>query len=239
MLIRRRAARMAEAVVAIVLIAACTDSSGGAGRQAAGSGPTGGTTRPATSAPPTPSSSPSSSAASPTPSSSAAASETPPSSPRSPSTLIPPVASKIPTGNNILGPTGWQTLQLGMAPGPAEATGIFSSTPAPAGGGCASWLAVGAAAIDVATISPNLGVMAITVYSPDKVLMTPEGMALGWTADQIRAAYPSFPVNGENQPNGAPTIPVPQNSKAVYRIRLSAGVLVSITLESYPQDCYD
>lgn len=237
-----RAARTAGAVLALVLLAGCTDSSGGNGRQAAGSGPTGGTstaatagsTRPVTSAPPSPSSAVPTSAAPTT-----AAPETPSTTPRPPSTPIPPVASKeVPTGNDILGPTGWQTLQLGMAPGVAEATGIFPSTPAPAGGGCASWFAVGAAAIDSATISPNLGVIAITIASSDKVLMTPEGMALGWTVAQVHAAYPSFPLDAESRPTGPPTIPVPQNAQAVYRIRLSAGVVVTMTLESFPQDCY-
>ena len=164
-----RAARTAGAVLALVLLAGCTDSSGGNGRQAAGSGPTGGTstaatagsTRPVTSAPPSPS-------------------------------------SAVPTS--------------------AAPTTAAPETPS--------------------TISPNLGVIAITIASSDKVLMTPEGMALGWTVAQVHAAYPSFPLDAESRPTGPPTIPVPQNAQAVYRIRLSAGVVVTMTLESFPQDCY-
>ncbi|MCU1688689.1 MAG: hypothetical protein JWN20_617 [Jatrophihabitantaceae bacterium] len=69
--------------------------------------------------------------------------------------------------------------------------------------------------------------------------MTPEGMALGWTVNQVHAAYPSFPLDAGSSPIGPPTIPVPQNDKAVYRIRLTAGVVAVMTLESRPQDCYN
>lgn len=235
MVIRPGTTAAAGAALVLILVAACTDSSGGNGSQAGGgSSSTSATPSGSTSGSKTTASAPPAPSASSTPAISGTAAPAPPST-----TPIPPVmTSAVPSGNSILGPTGWQTLQLRMAPAVAEATGIFISTSAPSGGTCASWFAVGAAAIDSATISPNLGVIAITIASTGKMLMTPEGMELGWTVAQVHAAYPSFPLDAESIPSGPPTIPVPQNDKAVYRTRLTAGVVVTMTLESRPQDCY-
>ena len=235
--IRRRATGAAAAAAIALLVTACADSAEGNGRpaaRAASSASASGLT-----VPPTPAASITRVPSTPIP---PVATPTPPvATPLTPippvATPIPPVATPVPTGNDILGPTGWQTLQLGMAPAVAEATGMFPSAPMPGGTGCVAWTAAGAAAFDTATISASLGVVAITVDSPDRVLMTPEGMALGWTAAQVHSAYPAWPAGAESGPGGPAAIPVPQNPGAVYRIRLSGGAVVSLSLEAFPAGC--
>lgn len=139
--------------------------------------------------------------------------------------------------NDVLGPYGWQELVLGMSRLKALGTGIFVSVPSD-NGQCQSWGAAGAAAIDGAAISPKLGIINIAVSSAAKSIHTIEGMQLGWTAAQVHAAYPAFAVSSAHAANG-PTVAVPQNAKAVYRLHFdAANKLTSMLLESYPQDCY-
>ena len=241
MVVRRRFAGAAVAGLLLLPLAACSDSSGGRGSLAGGgSSSRSSTASAAPSASPSPSRSASASVSASTGSTTAAPSPTasgPASSPRDPSTPIPPVATPVPSGNAVLGPTGWQTLQLGQTPAQARDTGMFADTPEP-DGGCALWYAVNAAAIDSVAVSGVRGVAAITVSSSDKVIATPEGMAVGWTAAQVHAAYPSWPAGAESSPAGPPLIAVPQNPAAVYRLRLDGGAVIAITLESRNQDCY-
>ena len=136
----------------------------------------------------------------------------------------------------MLGPYGWQTLELGMDAGTAAGLGMFVDTPMPTpDGACEGWDAVGAAAIETALISPTLGVAAIVPRS-DAVIHTPEGMTYGWTVDQVAAAYPDFDPADAHLDNGV-TVEAIGNSQGRYRLQFGDDdTLTFFVLESADQN---
>jgi hypothetical protein len=135
----------------------------------------------------------------------------------------------------VLGPTGWKDLILDMNEGSAAALGMFTSTP-PAGDGCQEWKAVLAAPIESVIVSPTFGVVAIQPRA-DAGMSTPEGMKIGWTAQQVAAKYPDFSVDEADSPNGT-LVQVPDDPFAFYRLTFADGKLANFMLESIFQDCY-
>ena len=149
---------------------------------------------------------------------------------RKPTTTGKPVvvAKKPVDSNAVVGPFGWQTLRLGMSPADAEALGV--ATPMSEGDDlCQVWPAAGASALERVIVHPVHGVFAIHPKEADW-LHTPEGMRVGWTTAQVAAAYPDFDPAHADYPHG-PTVSVPGNPDAVYRMQFESGVLVRFLLE--------
>ena len=143
----------------------------------------------------------------------------------------PPVTPAPAADTEVLGPTGWQALTLGMSPAAAADTGIFVDTPDVAGP-CQTWDAVGAAAIGRAVFTPERGLVAI-VADEAKVLRTQEGLALGSTRPEVAAAFPAAPTTEADV-----ALPVPAHPEAAYRITLDSGDKVTeLRLELTGQPC--
>ncbi|MGH3861378.1 hypothetical protein [Actinokineospora sp.] len=138
-------------------------------------------------------------------------------------------------GNDVIGPFGWQTLRLGMSADAAEALGMLTRT-TEGDGLCAPWPALPITALDQAVVSETHGVWAIHPKQVDWI-HTPEGMRIGWTAAQVHATYPDFDPAHFDYPHG-PTVAVPGNPKALYRLQFNASrVLTKIILEARVDVC--
>ncbi|QNK81370.1 hypothetical protein [Nakamurella sp. PAMC28650] len=138
---------------------------------------------------------------------------------------------------NILGPDGYLGLSLGQSQATARQDAVFVSTPAVTVS-CKAWETIAAARISSVLISAKLGIAAISPRSAS-VMQTPEGMTAGWTATQVHAAYPSFSLSDTHQQDGGPQISVPQNSRAVYKVRFdSQDKVVGFSLLLRNQDCF-
>ncbi|GAA4442726.1 hypothetical protein ACFQV2_04510 [Actinokineospora soli] len=157
--------------------------------------------------------------------------------PAATTTKKPVVTTKKPVSdsNAVIGPTGWQTLHLGMSPAAAEALGV--ATPMAEGDDlCQVWPAVGASALERVIVHPEHGVFAIHPKEADWI-HTPEGMHIGWTAAQVAATYPDFDPAHMDYAHG-PTVTVPGNPAAVYRMQFDgSGVLVRFLLEQKSDMC--
>ena len=123
-----------------------------------------------------------------------------------------------------------------MTPDQAAGLGLFIDMP-DLDGACGYWTAPDAAAIEGAVLSPTMGVVAITPRD-GAVLKSPEGMKVGWTADEVAAAYPDFLVEDAHAPNG-PLVKTTGGTDSRFRLRFDDfDVLQSFTLELTYQDCY-
>ncbi|CRK61609.1 hypothetical protein [Alloactinosynnema sp. L-07] len=146
------------------------------------------------------------------------------------------VTKPVPGGNDVIGPFGWQTLKLGMSADAADALGMLDRTSEGGGELCAPWPALPITALDRAVVSEEHGVFAIHPKA-EAWIHTPEGMHVGWTAAQVHATYPDFDPARFDYAHG-PTVRVPGNPKALYRMQFNASaVLVKIILESSVDVC--
>ncbi|WP_436493766.1 hypothetical protein [Actinokineospora sp. HUAS TT18] len=147
-----------------------------------------------------------------------------------------PTPKPAPGGNDVIGPFGWQTLKLGMSADAADALGMLDRTLEGDGELCAPWPALPITALDQAVVSEEHGVFAIHPKA-EAWIHTPEGMHVGWTAAQVAATYPDFDPAHMDYAHG-PTVHVPGNPKALYRMQFNAsGILVKIILESSVDVC--
>lgn len=134
-----------------------------------------------------------------------------------------------PSTSVVLGPYGWGRLRLGMSESEAVATGEFDLDEGVSGAPCHRyWLAnTHGAPVD---ISPAYGVARITAKSG---VHTPEGIGVGSTDDEVRAAYP-----GATFADYEFTVPVPGNPKAVYVLNTdSSEKIFALRLELKTSDC--
>ncbi|HVK24886.1 MAG TPA: hypothetical protein VM677_26305 [Actinokineospora sp.] len=140
------------------------------------------------------------------------------------------------SGNDVIGPFGWQTLKLGMSADAADALGMLNRMSEGGGELCAAWPALSITALDQAVVNETHGVFAIYPKAVDWI-HTPEGMHIGWTAAQVHATYPDFDPAHFGDTYG-PTVAVPGNPKALYRMQFnSSAVLTKIILESRVDVC--
>jgi hypothetical protein len=138
---------------------------------------------------------------------------------------------------NVIGPDGYRGLLLGESQPTARQDAIFASTPAVTVS-CKEWETIAAAPINSVLMSARLGVAGISPRSGSG-MQTPEGMTAGWTAAQVHAAYPSFDLRDTHQEDGGPEIGVPQNTKAVYKVRFdSSDKVAGFSLLLRKQDCF-
>ncbi len=158
-----------------------------------------------------------------------------------PSTTPSPSPSESTTdATPALGPKGLGDLVLGMTKAEARASGLATGIVGTKGrcGVAGDGRLVGAdPAADLdgkLFFSTNTGKLVIIAAMDD--LATPEGIALGTTTAQVRAAYPRW--NGYRKESyGVGYVKAPGNAKAYYRIGVRDGQVVELTLQALDQDC--
>jgi hypothetical protein len=208
-----RTASVIVAAAAVLFLAACTEPQ----RE-------GGEAVPAGSAPAAPSSAVPASPSAP-------ASRTPPAT-ASPTTS--PPATKDP---NVLGPTGFGALKLGMTREQAIATGLVDTFPA--GEGCASTrLKAAPKGEGHVTYNSERGVVAIDAYN--SAMHTPEGIHVGSSRDDLLLKYPEWQEAGAVMLDGRGYANVRGNEgAATYRIVTEKGKVTELTLQDRRQGCYE
>lgn len=167
-----------------------------------------------------------------------------------------PVAPPSPTAASSALPTldaaGYGALKLGMTKAEAAATGLavgISGTEGSCGDTSDGTLAGAPTAEPTAEVSYVRGnlffsadtgkLVVISAYGP---VATPEGIKVGSTVAQLKAAYPSW--SGEPDDAGNPSdsgrgyVELP-GGKASYRIVTDSGSVVELSLDSADQDCYE
>ncbi|MFD9887886.1 hypothetical protein ACFWY9_00990 [Amycolatopsis sp. NPDC059027] len=145
--------------------------------------------------------------------------------------------------SETLGPDGYKAVKLGMSEEEAVATGeLIRRTDVPSTEYC-GWYALkdwpggpGAEGAGV-VVSPTYGVVAIWAYPS---VQTPEGIGLGSTVSEVKAAYPDY-EEGEQYHGGR--APVPGGAEgSLYRFGRFDGDNGRITrmfLQAPRQDCYE
>lgn len=133
-----------------------------------------------------------------------------------------------PSTSKVIGPDGWGRLRLGMSEAQAVATGEFDPAEPASGSPCHRyWLAGSSGPVD---ISPDHGV---SMISPGGAVQTPEGVGVGSTDAQVRAAYPNATFADYEF-----TVPVPGNSAAVYIMNTDPSEKIfSVRLQLLNSDC--
>ncbi|MCP2168822.1 hypothetical protein [Goodfellowiella coeruleoviolacea] len=146
-------------------------------------------------------------------------------------------------------PDGYGPLQLGMDPSSALATDLLADYSDPGPGLCKSaelndqYANVpGFPSQTYVLISPNYGVVAIAVNRAS--VHTPEGIRLGSTVDEVKAAYPASAEQFQEAVDniGRGYIPVPNSSRpSVFRIGVDENthVVDQLAIELTYQDCYE
>lgn len=156
-------------------------------------------------------------------------------------------ASPSQTATLTLGPLGYGTLKLGATKAEARATGLTQGVSSSSKGACGAdsdgWLKGAPTPSDDSEdgrlfFSANTGkLITISAYGQ---IATPEGIKLGSTVKELKAAYKDWSsIESDDDNNGRGYANVSGNKKAVYRIVTDAGKVIELSLESDAQDCYE
>ncbi|WP_345572529.1 hypothetical protein [Nonomuraea rosea] len=141
------------------------------------------------------------------------------------------VAQAKPT---TLGAYGYGAVKLGMTAKQATATGAVAKK-MPGGGGCSGWdlkkFPTPKDSVGI-YISPRVGLAAIFAQ---KGMQTPEGIKIGSTAKQLKAAYPHI----KQDVHDYYVIKVPGNKKAYYSFGVTRGKVTEYGIALYKQDCFN
>lgn len=133
-----------------------------------------------------------------------------------------------------LGPHGYGAVKLGMTAEQAQATGGVVKKLS-GGSGCSGWdlkrFRTPKNSVGV-YISPRVGLAAIFAA---KGMKTPQGIKIGSTAKQLKAAYPRVKKNF----HGYYVTAVPGNKKAYYSFTVSRGKVTEYGIALHKQDCFN
>lgn len=133
-----------------------------------------------------------------------------------------------------LGPYGYGAVKLGMTAKQAKATGGVVQK-MPGGGGCSGWdlkkFPTPKDSVGI-YVSPNVGLAAIFAA---KDMKTPQGIRIGSTAKQLKAAYPHIKKNAHDYY----VITVPGNKKAYYSFAVTQGKVTEYGIALHKQDCFN
>lgn len=144
--------------------------------------------------------------------------------------LLVSVAPAAAQARTALGPYGYGSVKLGMSAKDARATGKITLKRKDM---CSGWdlkaHPTGRDSVGM-YISKNVGVALIFAT---KGMKTPEGIGLGSTKKQLKAAYPHL----KTAASGYPYTEVPGNKKAYYSFLLSKGKVYELALGLTTQDC--
>ncbi len=150
------------------------------------------------------------------------------------SLLVSGAGTAVAQAKPTLGPYGYGAVKLGMTVKQARATGDVVQK-APGGGGCSGWdlkkHATPKNSVGV-YISPRVGVAAI--YAA-KGMKTPQGITIGSTTKQLKAAYPRI----KKDFHGFYVITVPGNKKAYYNFTVTRGKVSEYGMALHAQDCFN
>ncbi|MFC5833826.1 hypothetical protein [Nonomuraea insulae] len=132
-----------------------------------------------------------------------------------------------------LGSNGYGAVKLGMTLKQAKATGaVVKKMP---GDGCSGWdlkkFPTPKDSVGV-YISARVGLAAIFAA---KGMKTPEGIGIGSTAKQLKAAYPHI----KKDFHGFYVITVPGNKKAYYSFGVTHGKVTEYGIALHKQDCFN
>ncbi|GAA4964824.1 hypothetical protein GCM10023334_085440 [Nonomuraea thailandensis] len=133
-----------------------------------------------------------------------------------------------------LGPYGYGAVKLGMTVKQAKATGDVVGK-MPGGGGCSGWDLKKYPTPENGVgiyISPRVGLAAIFAA---KDMRTPEGIRLGSTTKQLKAAYPKI----KKDIHGYYVITAPGNKKAYYSFGVTHGKVTEYGIALKKQDCFN
>lgn len=178
-----------------------------------------------------------------TPSTSAPASAAS-ASPAPTATMTP---TSAPSSALTLGPQGYGALRLGMTKTQVRATGLVTGVsvdPVGTCGGPEDGSLVGVQpGPDESDVAGRLFFSATTnqlvaIYAGGGV-RTPEGVGLGSTSQRLLAAYPTWRAQEPGPVEGRGRIQVPGNPEAHYRIVVTGGRVVELSIDSDRQDCYE
>jgi hypothetical protein len=185
-------------------------------------------------------------ATSPTPSATAAA----PSPSSAPASAEPASATSTSSSSGkpsalVLGPTGLGRLKIGMLPEAATATGEIDAPDPDQGCGYAALKSAKSDDVQV-TYSADRGLVAIPAYGR---IATPEGIRIGSSVAQLKAAYPDLvrrlteegdPAEiGDKESNDAFAGQKDRHKGVHYRFRFENGKVTEVGLEHDNQNCYE
>ncbi|MFI7229286.1 hypothetical protein ACIBO5_39230 [Nonomuraea angiospora] len=135
----------------------------------------------------------------------------------------------------VLGPNGLGGVKLGMSLKQARATGTLTKKIDGGGAGCSGWdlkkYPTGKDNVGL-YISPKLGVAAI--FAP-KTAKTPEGVAIGTAASQLKKLYPRL----KQDTHGFWVTTVPGNKQAYYSFTVLHGKVKEFGMALNKQDCFN
>lgn len=133
-----------------------------------------------------------------------------------------------------LGPYGYGSVKLGMTLKQAKTTGAVVKK-LPGNDGCSGWdlksFPTPKDSVGI-YISPKVGLAAIFAA---KGMRTPEGIRLGSTTKQVKAAYPRI----KKDVHGFFVTTVPGNKKAYYTFGLTRGKVTVYGIALNKQDCFN
>jgi hypothetical protein len=171
----------------------------------------------------------------------------PAASPTAAPPTVAPSSSPTPSATVFLGATGYGALTLGMTKQQALATGLTAGISGTKGtcGDHSDGMLAGAptptdAVVGTLFFSEKTNEL-VAIYAFGSIT-TPEGIGLGSTLAQLKAAYPSWSgepdAQGTGEDEGRGYVEV-AGGKASYRIAVIDGKVVELSLDSVDQDCYE
>ena len=146
-------------------------------------------------------------------------------------TVAPPPSLDHP----VLGPTGFQALQLGQTQQEAEATGMVGVSSGQYGDNCSEYQLLADGVHIGLVYFRDGGLTALMPFTSQ----TPEGVGPGWTVEQAAAVYPDLDVEFALV-NRYAIVSVPGNPGATFRLLVDSGVdeIVRVTMQTAAQPCF-